>query len=107
MLCQVLDEDQAEKVRKLELVRLRKLYHQMNDKNEQNNENVKFKQDMLEITQRLGELFPNLNPLGKKIKCNNYELIDNLESDSLKLLQAIKILTGSEIEVQPEIKAKI
>ena len=68
---------------------------------------------MVQLTNRLKEKFPNFDPLKVKKTDNsvdegvNFEEFDNISSDNLKLLKAIHILTGSEIEMHPEIKERI
>lgn len=75
--------------------------------------NSSFKHNMIELTNRLKQKFPKLDPfqtkkMTKMISSDvNYEEFDNISSDKQKLFEAINILTGSEIEMHPEIKERI
>ncbi len=45
-----------------------------------------------------------LKPIDEDV---DFDAFDDIEVDSRKLVQAINILTGSEIELNPELKARI
>lgn len=64
--------------------------------------------------ERLKEKFPSFDTkkvMKKKLKPIDedvdFDAFDDIEVDSRKLVQAINILTGSEIELNPELKARI
>ena len=70
---------------------------------------------MNELVQRLKEKFPDFDPQKVMKKRKNkyteedidYQAFDEIEVDSHKLVEAINILTGSEIELNPELKRRI
>ena len=113
MLCEVLPEEQSKHIKKLQITKMRELYRSLICKENHETQTATFKQNMIELIKRLKEKFPNLDPLIAKQKVKpldedvDFEEFDNISSENQKLLKAIHILTGSEIEMHPEIKERI